>query len=743
MFNHSGEILWLAGVQCAQIGVLFVGVWCCARWLLANRPYLSHGLWVLLLIKCVTPPVWSSEVGVFSWVLYRPMEHTSVMGEAADPMGMVVNDPRLIREMKELASALPEAAPITMTTSDGIANSRLDGGFRDVHEPRVRWTLIVLLIWGAGAVILFTATLGRFLIYRRKIWKSAIAHNEMWDEHLDVLRKRLGVWRRVRLVVTREPMGPAVFGLLRPTIVLPEGMIGSRSPSELEPILAHELIHVRRGDLWIGLLQLSAGAVWWFYPPVWIAIRRVRRTSEACCDLAVVDALPHARRAYADLLLDVLARKQSLRAIPLVPGMKAGDVTSRRMERIMTFQSKPRRWTTCLRWAVLMGVAVVTLPGAGWEEDRESQKKSIMPVEAAKSAGAETAKKHQEEDLVVVAYRVPHVYESLMKAGVDRHGAEKLLTNVILHEQRRQCLTMSQWMPPPQFDDVKRLNETPTITIKTVDDDDILVRAEHATHERIQHLLRGLYETGVNRFAMMIEHRVVKKNDVDALNVDWRTAGMLHTEFIPEDPTIEVPAVPDPRVIQFASIPRDSKDIEKLFDQSRWIEPFYGAAGEDEPMIHAMFNGQSQWCLGALESEAVIDPTAKDRDRRIIPMQKGIGLVARLDAETSDTGTNETTFEAINCHLEYYGASPSYNSNDEDPSTRSRPRCYVRQETARLQFPIALSQPILIRGLPAVPPHTTKIEEDQEWIIGLWIEQIPTEIWRRAGSDEFRIEPVE
>ena len=32
-----------------------------------RRPHLAYLLWLLVIIKCVTPPLWSSPTGVFSW----------------------------------------------------------------------------------------------------------------------------------------------------------------------------------------------------------------------------------------------------------------------------------------------------------------------------------------------------------------------------------------------------------------------------------------------------------------------------------------------------------------------------------------------------------------------------------------------------------------------------------------------------------------------------------------------------
>jgi bla regulator protein blaR1 len=55
--------------------------------------------------------------------------------------------------------------------------------------------------------------------------------------------------RGVRLVVTSRPVGPAAFGLFRPSILLPGPLLAGTSLEQVELILAHELIHVRRGDV--------------------------------------------------------------------------------------------------------------------------------------------------------------------------------------------------------------------------------------------------------------------------------------------------------------------------------------------------------------------------------------------------------------------------------------------------------------------------------------------------------------
>ena len=62
------ELLSLLITQTWQVTVLIAVVWITTRYLVRQRPHLAHALWLLVLIKCLTPPVFSSPTGAFSWL---------------------------------------------------------------------------------------------------------------------------------------------------------------------------------------------------------------------------------------------------------------------------------------------------------------------------------------------------------------------------------------------------------------------------------------------------------------------------------------------------------------------------------------------------------------------------------------------------------------------------------------------------------------------------------------------------
>jgi beta-lactamase regulating signal transducer with metallopeptidase domain/biopolymer transport protein ExbD len=97
--------------------------------------------------------------------------------------------------------------------------------------------------------------------------------------------------------------GPALVGALRPRIVLPADFHSRYSARERDLIIAHERVHLRRGDAQINALVALLRCLNWFNPLVHLAASRFRFDQELACDAAVIARFPEARRSYADAML--------------------------------------------------------------------------------------------------------------------------------------------------------------------------------------------------------------------------------------------------------------------------------------------------------------------------------------------------------------------------------------------------------------------------------------------------------
>ena len=82
--------------------------------------------------------------------------------------------------------------------------------------------------------------------------------------------------------------GPCVQGLLKPSIWLPETFTIDYTPTQQRLALLHEMMHIKRRDLWALHLATLALAVQWFNPLAWLAMRTFRIDQEAACDADVL-----------------------------------------------------------------------------------------------------------------------------------------------------------------------------------------------------------------------------------------------------------------------------------------------------------------------------------------------------------------------------------------------------------------------------------------------------------------------
>ncbi|HEY7670723.1 MAG TPA: M56 family metallopeptidase [Gammaproteobacteria bacterium] len=98
-------------------------------------------------------------------------------------------------------------------------------------------------------------------------------------------------------------VGPALVGVFRPKLVLPQDFEARFDRDERALILAHEQVHRVSGHTVVNALVELARCASWFNPLAHLAALTLRTDQEHACDAVVIAARPTARRAYAEALL--------------------------------------------------------------------------------------------------------------------------------------------------------------------------------------------------------------------------------------------------------------------------------------------------------------------------------------------------------------------------------------------------------------------------------------------------------
>ena len=132
----------------------------------------------------------------------------------------------------------------------------------------------LLLIWLAG-VMLLGGRLLMAVVGVRMLMRDRRPVGEELRLLVVQLSGRLGLRAVPRAFVSRKVREAVVVGLLRPLVLLPAAWLIELTPEVLEAVLAHELAHIRRWDLWANLVQRLVETFLFYHPAVWWLSRRM------------------------------------------------------------------------------------------------------------------------------------------------------------------------------------------------------------------------------------------------------------------------------------------------------------------------------------------------------------------------------------------------------------------------------------------------------------------------------------
>lgn len=141
-----------------------------------------------------------------------------------------------------------------------------------------------------GAAAALAARLAGYRRFVRNVRKNAqpMADGEILRLARD-MEERLGIKRMPQICESPEVSGPVTLGLHRPVIFFPAGT-GSASDHnpyrdpQLSLVLHHELIHVKRKDLWYKWLYQMILCIHWFNPVLYLVRRYLDIDCELSCD---------------------------------------------------------------------------------------------------------------------------------------------------------------------------------------------------------------------------------------------------------------------------------------------------------------------------------------------------------------------------------------------------------------------------------------------------------------------------
>jgi bla regulator protein blaR1 len=299
-----------------------------------------------------------------------------------------------------------------------------------------RANVAVVASWAGLAALLIARSLLTEWYLRHRLLSRSRELDGTWRHRFLALSTRARLTQKVRVVVSREEALPLAFGWLRPIVVLPEAILSKASVDHVELLLLHEIIHLRRKDYPMVLIQHLVRCLFFYSPAVWSLTKLINQQRELACDREVLN-LGVAPRNYAAALVALEELRQD------APGVSAGGGDLLGRVSAILDERRPAPPLVRSRWAAAVGLAMVGFAAvacAGQDPKATSNYADAFTVDLLENAVARVNGTLVRDDTEITA-RASHADKSgraFIRAD-EKVGLDRVID--VLESLRREGLT--------------------------------------------------------------------------------------------------------------------------------------------------------------------------------------------------------------------------------------------------------------------------------------------------------------
>lgn len=316
--------------------------------------FVVHFLWLIVLVKLITPPVWQVALPVLSStdtantatvVASIPSETPADWSKVESHRSpSTANATSKLKRQNQKPAIAAENSPVASTASNQENDSvsaipvAVTRGWD--YQFDFTWDRGLWLVWLIGAVLLAGATVRRVLMFDRII-SQLTQQDAHWQARCESLARKMKLRKLPEVRTTNAQISPMIWCLRwTPIMVLPINLLEALSKIQADQIIVHELAHLQRRTQWTRWFELIVTTVYWWFPIMWIARSQMHRADEACCDSIVLKQFPGESNNYGvSLIRSAEFLQKSSSRVPLAVSFNQYGSLKERMDMITSNRS--------------------------------------------------------------------------------------------------------------------------------------------------------------------------------------------------------------------------------------------------------------------------------------------------------------------------------------------------------------------------------------------------------------------
>lgn len=340
---------------------------------------MRHILWLVVLVRLLLPVFPNSEFSILHitqvdfTTLSSKLDHKAV-GQEEQHNDYITPSEYLDDSKVRQPGGIIDRVDTTQVVSDSSSTPSLT--FK-----------IVAWIWLIGVVLLISNLIVQVLGKKKQLKTLEPIGDDELLSILEACKKRLSIRRPVRLYWGQQGnTGPHIYGVIQPSIYIPQSLCTSLNRLQLSHIMMHELAHLKRHDMLWNLLGGIALSIHWMNPLVWLGVKWMKGERELACDACVLNELGEKEAVpYGMTIIEVLkshTRKRSQAHVLHFYGADPHSQLERRIQMITRFRKGSYRLTLVSVLCIIMISTCTLTNAASSAEERNSQSQGTISISA-------------------------------------------------------------------------------------------------------------------------------------------------------------------------------------------------------------------------------------------------------------------------------------------------------------------------------------------------------------------------
>ena len=331
-------------IQASLSNLIVASILAVIAWLVQARvrsASLANLLWSLVLIKMITPPLFSLPV------LEVPSLSNSVAGQE-----------RLLSEGEHSMATGPRQSAVPSNHRGKGQSQSNPESHHAIPRPDIHIVMLALAFLLSISVMLLFLSALRVTRFHWLLRANTYPSPDLSQSLAAELAARFGLRRHPNILVTTANIAPFVWWQRgRAVVVVSHQATQQLSARDLRLVMAHEIAHIKRCDHWFRWLEWAVLIGFWWNPLMWWARQQLRISEEMACDDLVLEATSPDAYQYANSLLNMaeLLTPAAIRPPLVASAINSGGHLEKRLKMIIA----EKTWKLAGGWRLAI-VAMAT-----------------------------------------------------------------------------------------------------------------------------------------------------------------------------------------------------------------------------------------------------------------------------------------------------------------------------------------------------------------------------------------------